>query len=94
MFLDNAGYHRTPMVNDLFAEQDYQNITRVPLPPYSNDLNPIENLFGMIKIEIQPKLLKAIFDNLVDKGTVRILLRSMLERIQAVPEAEGGPTRF
>lgn len=94
------------MVYDLFAEQDYQKITRVPLSPYSNDLNPIENLFGTIKIEIQPKLLKiknlqnlekeikATFDNLVVKGTVRTLLRSMPERIQAVREAEGGPIRF
>lgn len=106
VFLDNASYHGTTMANDLFAEEQYKHITKVALPPYSNDLNPIENLFGILKNEIQPVLLTVtnkqelekevnkVFNKLVEEGHVKTLLRSMPERIQAVFEAKGGPTRF
>lgn len=104
VFLDNASYHSTPLVDDLFKK--YPSTTMVKLPPYSNDLNPIENFFGLLKRKINTKILHMtntkqiekeiliVSNELVEKGIVRNLIRSMPERIQAVIEANGGPTRF
>lgn len=108
MFLDNAKYHRTPKVQEFFSKPECQNVKRVFLPPYSNDLNPIENLFGLMKSsqslkskiltvkrkEVFQNLVKETFEDLVGKGVVKQLLRSMPERIKAVMKNKGGPTKF
>lgn len=43
LVLDNASWHKTSALN-------WHNITPLYLPPYSPDLNPIENLWRFIKI--------------------------------------------
>lgn len=44
-----AGIHRAHLVRDWFVEQD---IELMDWPPYSPDLNPIENLWKRLKDEI------------------------------------------
>ena len=46
---DGAGIHRAHLVRDWFVEQD---IELMDWPPYSPDLNPIENLWKRLKDEI------------------------------------------
>lgn len=46
MVIDNAGWHSA---KDLIIPS---NITLHPLPPYSPELNPIENLWGYMKENI------------------------------------------
>jgi transposase len=43
MFVDGAGWHRS---DDLIVPS---NITLYPLPPYSPELNPIEQIWGYLK---------------------------------------------
>jgi transposase len=44
--MDNARFHHSPGVISAFAEE---SIRLEFLPPYSPQLNPIENVFGVIK---------------------------------------------
>jgi transposase len=44
--MDNASFHRTDRVEQLCAEA---GVKLVYLPPYSPDLNPIEELFAELK---------------------------------------------
>ena len=44
--IDNAGIHPATSATRYFAEN---GIDHVYLPPYSPDLNPIENVFGVLK---------------------------------------------
>jgi transposase len=46
VILDNASYHKSTELQKLFLKH---KITLLYLPPYSPDLNPIENLWGTIK---------------------------------------------
>ena len=46
LVMDNAPIHHASIVRDFYAETGIKHIF---LPPYSPDLNPIENVFGLIK---------------------------------------------
>lgn len=50
VIVDNASYHKSHELKDLFKEY---NCTLIFLPPYSPDLNPIENLWGTIKQQLR-----------------------------------------
>jgi transposase len=53
---DNSQVHRAILVQDWFAERD---INVLDWPPYSPDMNPIENLWKLLKakiIELYPEL--------------------------------------
>ena len=43
---DNVKYHKSKMVNNFFFEND---VKALHFPPYSPDLNPIENLCALLK---------------------------------------------
>jgi transposase len=47
---DNAPYHRSKVVLDWLEEQ---KVDLIKLPPYSPDLNPIENLWANLKTRIE-----------------------------------------
>jgi transposase len=46
---DGAGPHRCHIVTDLLGQMD---IKVMAWPPYSPDLNPIENLWALVKAQI------------------------------------------
>ena len=46
LVMDNAPIHHAAIVRDFMTENGIEHLF---LPPYSPDLNPIENVFGMIK---------------------------------------------
>ena len=50
VIMDNASYHKSQDLKDLFKEH---NCLIIFLPPYSPDLNPIENIWGTIKQELK-----------------------------------------
>ena len=82
---------------------DNHHVSRIPIPSYSPDLNPIENLWSVIKRRVEkqaPKNLEQMKNLLlnewkkVDNTTRRNLVNSMKKRCQAVIEAEGRRTKF
>jgi transposase len=50
---DNASIHRAHIIKDLLKDlsQEY-GFTIMNWPPYSPDLNPVENLWALLKKEI------------------------------------------
>lgn len=46
LVMDNARIHHAAEVNEFFAQNQIRHLF---LPPYSPDLNPIENAFGVLK---------------------------------------------
>jgi len=99
---DGAPAHRAHAT----AEQRAQlGIPKLTWPPYSPDLNPIENIWNLLKSRInarQPRPLtlkdvkQAIFEEW-DKITVDNIQKhvdSLPQRVQAVVDANGGHTRW
>ena len=52
--IDNARYHWSIEALEFYYEN---NIKIIDWPPYSPDLNPIENIWAIMKIKITEKLL-------------------------------------
>jgi isftu1 transposase len=48
--MDNASFHKSKTLKDLFESH---NIQLIFLPPYSPDLNPIEKIWGNVKKELR-----------------------------------------
>lgn len=59
--MDNASFHRKKQLNDISAKHQR---TLIFLPPYSPDLNPIENFWAHLKSIIRTSIYK--FDSLDD----------------------------
>jgi len=72
---DNAPVHTARIVREWLAEQDFEVMA---WPPYSPDLNPIENLWALLKAkiyEIHPEM-KEMADN---EETLDILINAAQE---------------
>ena len=62
LIMDQAGWHTSPRVNMP------ANITVLPLPPYSPELNPVENLWHYIKSHHMSNRAYEDYEALLDAG--------------------------
>ena len=83
--LDNFSSHRSKMVSE-FAESN--NISLVFLPPYSPDLNPIEQVWRAIKREIS-KIFIRDYEHLVS-----IITEEFFDRIMKISYISGWAKKF
>ena len=99
---DGASSHRAIFTREWLMES---GITDIEWPAHSPDLNPIENLWGILvsnvyrsnrQFETLEDLKEAIWyvwEN-IDLSTVRNLLKSMPARVAEVLVKRGGPTSY
>lgn len=103
--MDNSPVHRARAVTNWVNEQDTLRGRIIFQPPYSPDLNPIEHVWARIKRmisreiyntedEIRSAVIRAFDAVNRDKAFLCALTRSMPRRMQAVLDAQGGPTRY
>lgn len=59
--MDNASFHKSPVIKQLLENA---GCSLLYLPPYSPDLNPIENYWAVLKTYIAK--IKTKFDNFTD----------------------------
>jgi transposase len=99
---DNAPIHTAKSVKKWFA---IEKIEIMDWPANSPDLNPIENIWKLLKDNVQKqKNFPRTIDELkialnqawseFDVSTLREVVDSMPRRIQAVLDANGGPTKY
>ena len=97
---DNAPQHKSVLVRTWLFNHGIQCID---FPPYSPDLNPIENLWADLARRVekfQCETMEELQDIVAEqwkktpKRLLRTLARSMPERCQAVIDAQGDHTRF
>ena len=97
---DNAKTHAHPKVKEVLFNAGFHCLD---FPPYSPDLNPIENLWAIAAREVEKQqcetekqlmdTIEAVWEKL-DKDTLRKLVHSMPERCQAVIDAKGWHTKY
>ena len=99
---DNATVHTAKNVQKYLKSQKIQPIV---IPPRSPDMNPIENLWGILTSEVYKggvqyhtkSALKTAVQRAwarIDKGLLMRLATSMTTRCKALIEAKGADTRF
>jgi transposase len=97
LLIDNDGRHHNCQLMGTFLEQ--HGLTRIGyLPSNSPDLNPDENVFGLMKIFVQKRapsteleLRQAVIDSWasITKQTLRNLFESMPTRLAGVIRKKG-----
>jgi transposase len=99
---DNASCHKSKLVSDFLAQN---NVKVLPWPPQSPDLNPIENLWAIIKQKRSKKfgfptsrdqMIEQIFEiwNDIDTELCEKLSDSVVRRLEACLKANGKSTRY
>ena len=98
---DNAAAHTALKCRDLFREK---NIRLLDFPPRSPDLNPIENLWAIVKSRVNRNGPYTSSDALwnefskefyaIDPALCQKLVHSMVDRVAAVKKAKGGYTKY
>jgi hypothetical protein len=99
---DNARPHKA-QVAATFREQN--GFFTLPWPAQSPDLNPIENLWAVVKNRLSkrrkkpsnvPQLERMVQKvwKAIPKSMIENLVDSMPDRVNAVIAAEGGPTKY
>lgn len=104
LYHDRYPPHTSRQTQTWMAQHNFQNVI---LPPKSPDLNPIENVWGIISREIFEGLktynsveslvaaVQAAWDRVqLDSRLRRRLVGSMPERLRAVTAAKGRKTKF
>ena len=99
---DNASIHTAHKVRDYFAKE---RLTVLEWPPNSPDLNPIENLWAIIKqrldeLETRPKNMDELWENVqevwtkITKEEIEKLYGSLPDRVQQVLKRKGGYSNY
>jgi transposase len=103
---DNARIHTSSLANSC---RQAHGITRIPLPPSSPDLNPIENVWAQLKTRVRRRMrdpstrartqeeymaLAQREWKSLDWEAIYLMLDRMTERLKAVISARGGPTKY
>lgn len=99
---DNARPHRARVVME---EINNLELTHLPLPPYSPDLNPIEHVWDRLQYQLDQHLpqpeniaqlrqLLPILWQLVSQEHIDNIIRSMPQRCHEVVQSRGHPTRY
>lgn len=97
---DNAPMHKARIVTDWFHTA---GVSVLDFPPYSPDLNPIENLWAILARRVEKRacsddeaLGNAVLEewNKLDSDVFKALARSMPERCAAVVAAAGHHTKY
>ena len=93
--MDNASYHTSKNIENFFTDP---MINIIYLPPRSPDLNPIENLWSVMKRNVGKRnpetfedLKITIYEEFwsIDEHIVENLIMSMNHRIKAIIEVDG-----
>lgn len=100
LFQDNDPKHNAMIVQNWLVEKC---INLVACPPYSPDLNPIENLWAILDkkaksrhLSTEEDLFKCLTEhwNKIENNTLKILARSMPRRLRACIDANGWATKY
>ena len=92
---DNDPKHTSKLVQDWFKQN---GIDQLDWPSYSPDLNPIENLWALLKRRVEARLPKSLAElksmlheewKAIDVDTLQKLVHSMPKRCQLVREKAG-----
>ncbi|KAA6332062.1 MAG: hypothetical protein EZS28_053320, partial [Streblomastix strix] len=94
---DNAPWHRANLISQWFAKS---KVSRISLPPYSPDLNPMENFWGAVsqkvykggrnfgdEAQLGEAIKKAVAS--LDQSYINRICESIADRIFKVIESRG-----
>lgn len=98
---DNAPSHASRATGDFLARKGFRENKIMTWPPSSPDLNPIENLWAIVKKELykggkQYKSKSELWDAIetvvkaISPDTIKTLTSSMDERLMRIIEKKGG----
>ena len=96
----NATPHTSRQTQQFLAQH---GLNVLPWPPQSPDLNPMENLWGILKNRLETigmRTMEQLMDtarqewSAIPQATIQGLIESMPRRMAAVIEADGGATKY
>jgi hypothetical protein len=101
---DNAAYAQSAVAMAPLKEAGIDVFENKSYPPYSPDLNPIENAWALVKRAAhrrQPKTMTALrravheaWEEVMTPEYRQALIDSMPNRLRAVNDAKGGSTKY